>query len=125
MQQLTVTVFKKECGYDATDVTTFLEKDAAYGSDREHRPPLLFQIFATDTSQDRVPEGFMMDGSRIVLDAFDHGIREFPGILPHCLSSELAGHDIMYYFRQNENLALYDLIGEIISKPNIEMLKTK
>ena len=53
---------------------------------------------------------------RIVLDSFDHGIRDFPGILPMCLSSELAGHDIMHYMRQDKNISLYDMIGLSLSR---------
>ena len=92
-------------------MTTFLEKDKAYGGEREHRPPLLFQIQPTDGRAQK-PTGYMKDRDRIVLDAFDHGIRDFPEILPKALSSELAGHDIMYYFRQNEEIHLYDLVGK-------------
>jgi len=101
---------EKEKGYDATDVTTFLEKDKTYGGLRQHRAPLLYQIRPTGP-QGLKPSGYMKDGDRVVLDAFDHGIRDFPGILPKLLSSELAGHDIMHYFRQNEHIQLYDLIG--------------
>ena len=55
-----------------------------------------------------------MDKGRIVLDSFDHAIRDFPGVLPSALSSEIAGHDIMHYFRQNEHMQLYDLIGKLL-----------
>ena len=92
-------------------MTTFIAKDRTYGGQRQHRPPLLFQIYPEETSCDK-PTGYMKDNNKIVLDAFDHGIRDFPNVLPSALSSELAGHDIMYYFRQNEHIQLYDMIGE-------------
>ena len=46
----------------------------------------------------------------IILDAFDHGLRDFPE-LPVVLSSELEGSDIEYYYRQNGEIADYDLVG--------------
>ena len=52
-----------------------------------------------------------MDEGHIVLDAFDHGIRDFPH-LPKLLSSEIEGHDIEYYYRQNAETTDYDLIGK-------------
>ena len=53
----------------------------------------------------------MMDHGRIVIDAYGHGIRDFPSILPQALSTELHVHDIVYYFRQNDYVTLYDLVG--------------
>lgn len=52
-----------------------------------------------------------MDGGRIILDGFDNGIRHFDE-LPIALSSSLKGHDIVWYFRQNEFITLHDLICE-------------
>ncbi len=56
------------------------------------------------------PTGYVKDNGRIILDAFDHGLRNFPE-LPVALSSELEGSDIEYYYRQNAEIADYDLIG--------------
>ena len=78
---------------------------------RQDRAPLLFQIKPTNFRKEK-PQDYMNDHGRIVLDAFDHGIRDFGDILPKCLSSELAGHDIVYYFRQNEEIQLYDMVGK-------------
>ena len=108
--ELINTVYAKQKGYDATDVTTFLAKDQPYGSDRNNRDPLLFQITSTSIRGQR-PTGYLKDGELVVLDAFNHGIRDFPLILPKCLSTNLGGSDIMNYFRQNQYITLYDLIG--------------
>ena len=58
----------------------------------------------------RQPTRYVTDNGRIVLDAFDHGLRNFPE-LPVVLSSELEGSDIEYYYRQNAEIADYDLVG--------------
>ncbi len=108
--ELTNTAHAKEKGHDATDVTTFLAKDQPYGSDRKNRDPLLFQITSTD-NRGQKPTGYLKDGGLIVLDAFNHGIRDFPLVLPKCLSTNLGGYDITNYFRQNQHITLYDLIG--------------
>lgn len=57
------------------------------------------------------PTGYLKHGQLIVLDAFDHGIRDFPQVLPKCLSSNLSGYDIENYSRQNKYITIYDLIG--------------
>ena len=92
-------------------MTTFLAKDKTYGASRAHRAPLLFQIHETKKIKEK-PKDYMMDRGRIVLDAYDHGIRDFPTILPKCLSSEIGGYDLEHYFRQNEELQLYDILGK-------------
>ena len=51
-----------------------------------------------------------MYNGHIILDAFNHGLRDFPE-LPVVLSSQLEGSDIEYYYRQNREIADYDLIG--------------
>lgn len=108
--ELINTAYAKQRGYDATDVTTFLAKDQPYGSDRNNRDPLVFQITSNCIRGQR-PTGYLKDGGLVVLDAFNHGIRDFPLILPKCLSTNLGGYDIMNYFRQNQYITLYDLIG--------------
>lgn len=52
-----------------------------------------------------------MDGDRIVLDGFDHGLRNFGSQLPMYVSSELEGHDIEDYLRRNREISVYDLVG--------------
>ena len=83
--------------------TSFLAKDRNVGSDRAHQPEILFQI--------RNPElHAVKPNGCIILDPFDHGLRNFPE-LPVVLSSELGGCDIEYYYRQNAEIADYDLTG--------------
>ncbi|KAL6720524.1 hypothetical protein ACLMJK_002448 [Lecanora helva] len=106
----TLYTYGKEHGVDPLDVTSFLAKDKDFGSEREHRAPVLFQIFFTPSGAKK-PTGWIKDGGRIVLDCFNHAIRDFATILPSVLSSELAGHDIEYFFRQNAYIQLYDLIA--------------
>ena len=54
---------------------------------------------------------YVMDNGRIVLDAFDHGLRNFGSQLPMYVSSELEGHDIEDYLRWNSEIFVYDLVG--------------
>ena len=89
--------------------TAFLAKDRDIGSARAHRPDILFQI-RTPELRSVKPDGYVKYNGRIILDPFDHGLRNFPE-LPVALSSELEGSDIEYYYRQNAEIADYDLIG--------------
>ena len=52
-----------------------------------------------------------MDEGRIVLDGFDHGLRDFGNQLPMYVSSELEGRDIEDYLRRNWEITVYDLVG--------------
>ena len=47
---------------------------------------------------------------RIVLDGYDHPVREFPE-LPATLSTEMSGCEVEYYLRQNQAIKPYDLMG--------------
>ena len=89
--------------------TAFLEKDRDVGSARAHRPDILFQIRNPELRSVK-PDGYVKYNGRIILDAFDHGLRNFPE-LPVALSSELEGSDIEYYYRQNVEISDYDLAG--------------
>ncbi|KAL2038871.1 hypothetical protein N7G274_008393 [Stereocaulon virgatum] len=98
-------------GKHPTNYTSFLPKDKDFGPLRANRPDILFRI-TRDGQYSVQPAGYLLDEGRIVLDAFDHGIRDFPH-LPKVLSSELEGHDIEYYCRQNAQLTDYDLIARM------------
>ena len=89
--------------------TAFLPKDKDVGTARAYRPDILFQIRPIQLHAVK-PNGYVMYNGRIILDPFDHGLRNFPE-LPVALSSELEGSDIEYYYRQNLEIADYDLIG--------------
>ena len=108
---LTCIGFPKKRGYDATHQPAFVKKDYNFGPKRENWPDLLFQIQGNDAVSEQ-PEGYVMDGDRIVLDAFDHGLRNFGNQLPMYVSSELEGHDIEHYLRRNRQISVYDLIGK-------------
>lgn len=108
-----VTAHKKKNGnnhrQEPLNYTAFLEKDRDVGTARAHRPDILFQI-RTPELRSVKPDGYVKYNGRIILDPFDHGLRNFPE-LPVALSSELEGCDIEYYYRQNAEIADYDLIG--------------
>ena len=108
-----VTAHRKKNGnshrQEPLNYTAFLAKDRDVGSERAHRPDILFQI-RTPELRSMKPDGYVKYNGRIILDPFDHGLRNFPE-LPVALSSELEGCDIEYYYRQNAEIADYDLIG--------------
>ena len=99
-------------GKEPTNYTSFLQKDKDFGPEREDRPQMLFRIENTEPYQAK-PTAYVMDGDRIVLDMYDHGLRDFPDVLPKVLSSELEGHDIEHYYRQNAEIMDYDLIARM------------
>ena len=95
------------------DHTSFLLQDEMYGGDRTNRHPILFQLKPTKQAQSwQTPSGYVMDAGRVVLDPYDHAIRDFGNDLPLCLSSQIEGHDIETYMRRNKEITFYDLIGE-------------
>ena len=109
-QYLTATGFPKKRGYEDTNVTAFVKKDYNYGPKRENRPDRLHQI-RSDGVKGEKPNGYVMDEGRIVLDGFDHGLRNFGHQLPMYISSEVEGHDIEDYLRRNREISVYDLVG--------------
>ena len=109
-------------GNEPTNYTAFLPKDKNVGTARAHRPDILFQI-RNDNLRCVKPTGYLKDRGRIVLDTFDHGLRNFPE-LPVVLSSELEGSDIEYYYRQNGEIADYDLIGMLKYLLGLVVLQT-
>ena len=92
-------------------MTAFVKKDYNYGPERANRPDCLLQL-QSDNKEGKKPDGYVMDHGRIVLDAFDHGLRNFGDQLPMYVSSELEGHDIEHYLRRNREISVYDLIGK-------------
>lgn len=91
-------------------MTAFVKRDYNFGPKRENRPDRLFQI-ESDGGHGEKPDGYIMDDDRIVLDAFDYGLRNFGNQLPMYVSSELEGNDIEDYLRRNCNISVYDLVG--------------
>ena len=91
-------------------MTAFVKKDYNYGPQRANWPDRLFQIEHND-SKGELPNGYVMDEGRVVLDGFDHGLRDFGNQLPMYVSSELEGRDIEDYLRRNWEITVYDLVG--------------
>ena len=92
------------------DVASFLPKDRDFGTAWAHRPPILFQLYPGSNRVSVKPQGVLMDGDRVMLDPYDHPIRDFPE-LPVTLSSKEKGMWIEYYMRQNKEIKPYDLMG--------------
>ena len=99
-------------GQNPADYTSFLLKDQKYGEDRGTRNPILFQLKPTQGGQK--PTRYVTDSGLIVLDPFDHGIRDFGTDIPLCLSSHIDGRDVETYMRRNAEISFYDLIGNFI-----------
>ena len=97
-----------------TDRTSFLQQDQPYGEHRDHRHPLLFQVKPTNPSQR--PTAYVTNHGRIVLDSFDHGIRDFGNDLPLCISSRIEGWDVETYLRRNHSVTYYDIIGMLVEQ---------
>lgn len=109
-------------GQEPLNYTSFLPGDQSYGPLRANRNPILFQLKPIDFGVE--PTGYIQDHDDIVLDAFDHGIRDFGDAMPLCLSTEIEGHDIETYKRRNMKIALYDIIGKWESIPESFLLLT-
>jgi len=97
-------------GKNPTDYTSFYAPWQGCGKDRASRSSLLFQIQVANAHKQE-PTGYMMDRTRIVLDAWDHGIRDFPE-LPEAISSAIEGHDVEDLMRRNLAIKLYDVLGK-------------
>ena len=91
-------------------MTAFVKRDYNYGPKRENRSERLLAIRCESVKGEK-PNGYVRDQGRIVLDAFDHGLRDFGNQLPMYISSELEGHDIEDYLRRNREISVYDLVG--------------
>lgn len=92
------------------DVASFLPKDRDFGTAWAHRPAILFQLYPGANRVSLKPQGVLMDGNRVMLDPYDHPIRDFQE-LPVTLSSKEKGMWIEYYMRQNKEIKPYDLMG--------------
>ena len=97
----------KKRGYEDTNVTAFVKRDYNYGPRHENRSERLHQIRNVGVKGEK-PNGYVMDKGRIVLDAFDRGLRNFGSQLPMYISSEVEGHDIEDYHRRNREISVYD-----------------
>ena len=58
------------------------------------------------------PTDYVRHDGKILLDAYDHGIRSFPTELPVALSTELEGWEVENYLRKNREIKVYDLMGK-------------
>ena len=76
-----------------------------------HRPARLFLLDPPANQYDVQPTTVMMDGGKIMLDPYDHPIRDFGLHLPIVLSSQMKGWEIENYMRKNSAITIYDLIG--------------
>lgn len=56
----------------------------------------------------------MMYNGMVVLDPYDHPVRNFPE-LPDCLSTQTSGMWIEHYLRKNLEIKAYDLMGKSAS----------
>jgi len=81
------------------------------GGDWAARPARLFQLAPTPGQYKVAPTTVLMNGNRVMLDPFDHPIRDFVNDLPIILSSEIKGWEIENYLRRNLAIKAYDLIG--------------
>ena len=104
--------FERKSGNEADDKTAFLREDRDYGGKFEDRPPTLFQIDPPKNRNTAKPNDFVRFQGRVLLDPFDHGIRDFPGELPPCLSTNVEGWEIEHYKRRNSQINTYDLMGK-------------
>lgn len=113
IQLITLTAYGKlhnnKHGNNPTDYTSFHAASQHYGKDRSTWSPLLFQIQKASAHM-QMPTAFMRHDNQIVLDPWDHGVRDFPE-LPGVLSSALEGYDVEMFMRSNLAIALYDILG--------------
>jgi len=90
--------------------TAPLREDLNYGGSWATRPPLLFQLRPDKNQRCVEPTGVLMYSDRVMLDPFDHPIRDFGRDLPIVLSTELKGDEVEHYLRRNLAIKVYDLI---------------
>lgn len=90
--------------------TAPLREDLNYGPNWANRPALLFQLEPTGDQRCVEPTGVLMYNDHVMLDPFDHPIRNFGRDLPIVLSTELKGDEVEHYLRKNLAMKVYDLI---------------
>jgi hypothetical protein len=108
-------------GKGPDNYTSFLPQDKPFGPFRAQWNPILWKLKRCYESSLKPTDFVKVDG-RVVLDAFDHGIRDFGDALPLCISSEVQGHDVETYMRRNSEMTYYDLVGMSFSEPSITYL---
>ncbi len=94
---------------DGINVTSFLKAIQHWGPERADRAPLLFQLHKT-SGRSAVPANMVIT-KQVVLDQNDHRILDFPE-LPATLSTELEGHHIELFRRQNDSIEYKDILGK-------------
>lgn len=92
-------------------MTAYLEEDKDYGGDFEDRPSVLKQIACKSDQYREKPKGVKTYLQEVLLDPYDHPIRNFSE-LPPTLSTEMKGWEVEYYLRKNLDIKVYDLMGE-------------
>ncbi|KAK4694553.1 hypothetical protein P7C71_g3046, partial [Lecanoromycetidae sp. Uapishka_2] len=93
--------------------TAPLREDLNYGSAWADRPDLLFQLRPNHDQRCVEPTGVLIYHGRVMLDPFDHPIRDFGRDLPIVLSTELKGDEVEHYLRKNLAIKIYDLIARM------------
>ncbi len=101
----------RRSGNDEDDQTAFLPEDQNFGEKWDERPALLFELRRPDDQSSQKPIEMMVDG-KVVLDPYNHPVRDFPGELPVCLSTAISGAEVELYTRRNPEIHPYDLMGE-------------
>ena len=105
--------FERRSGVEADNKTAFLIEDRDYGGENyDDRPPTLFQIDPPDDRNTAKPTTYVKFQGRVLLDPYDHGIRDFPTELPPALSTYVEGWEIEHYLRKNSQIKPYDLMGK-------------
>ena len=109
---LTTTVHVRPEDDNDTNRTAYLHRDRNYGEEWANLPPIIYELYPPANRRAVKPRDVLRDASnRIMLDPYDHPIRDFPGELPIVLSDTLHGVWVEYYLRSNREIKVYDLIG--------------
>lgn len=103
--------YDRGIGKEIDNVTAYLHEDKGFGGDRDHRPDVLFLIERDAKMHKKKPDGVKKHGTKVLLDPFDHPIRNFPE-LPATLSTEMKGWEVQYYLLKNLEIKTYDLMGK-------------
>ena len=96
---------------NGTNRTAFLFRDRDYGEDWARLPPVIYELYQPADRRAVKPVGPLMYGDCVMLDPYDHPIRDFPGDLPVVLCADLHGVWVEYYLRSNREIRPYDLMG--------------
>ncbi|KAL6714540.1 hypothetical protein ACLMJK_007965 [Lecanora helva] len=96
---------------NGNNVTAPLASDLHDGGDWQNRPERLFQLDPAEDQYKHEPTGVLTYGDRVMLDPFDHPIRDFGDDLPIILSSEMKGWEVENHLRKNLAIRVYDLVA--------------